>query len=179
MVEQMDRMGGFLDPWVFWGLDPIRERVFGKKLMYIAKQAIACMTSDTRREFWAHIDDRHRPETMPEVTQAGISQRRAAPTEVEVLTSMLDTPFKELPEPAQALLLAHAQKLWKITGDRACMPERIFTVAQPSNMHKFHIDPTCSHLPQPASKKECLLTLHRCEVCLKRERSKTRQHKAE
>jgi hypothetical protein len=113
------------------------------------------------------------------VDQARIANLAKAPTEIELLSNMLKVPHQDLPQQAQTLLLANAQKLWRVTGDRAAMPERIFTVHNPNKTHKFHIDPTCSHLPEPPEVKLALLTMNRCEVCLKRERKKHEQQKTE
>lgn len=170
VVEELDRKGSYLDPWVFWGQEPGRKAdLFGRKIQYIAKQAIACMTPDVRREFWKHIDDRHMPELMPEVEQARIARLRSAPTEMEVLTRMVESPWNEIPKPAQDLLLRNAQKLWNLIGDRAAMPERVFCVRNPHTTgNKFHINPTCQHLPEPPD----MVTMLRCETCLKRERKK-------
>ena len=176
-LEQLDQLAGVLDPWDYWSMDPIRARVFGKKVIYIAKQAIACMTPDIRAEFWQQIQERHMPDLMPGVERARVANLAWHPTELEVLESMLAIPHKDLPMQAQTLLLANAQKLWRKVGDRAVMPERVFCVKTPSNAHKFHIDSDCTHMTQ--NNPPTMITMNRCEVCLKRERKRSDETKAE
>ena len=146
---------------------------------HLHRQAGDCLHDSRyiKAEFWQQIQERHMPDLMPGVERARVANLARAPTEIEVLESLLKVPHKDLPLQAQTLLLANAQKLWRKVDDRSVMPERVFCVKTPSNAHKFHIDPDCTHMTQ--NNPPTMITMNRCEVCLRRERKRSNETKAE